>query len=124
MLNSKTLKTRVLALALTVLMVIGMLPMTVFALSPVENSVPSGAPLDTGAKFVAPTVGDITKKVGASSILFYNYYNALTPGEAFDTTGGIGASALDGRTPGEVVSDGNGGAVYYTGGHLVKAEPY
>ena len=39
--KTTNLKTRALALILTVLMIVGVLPMTVFALKPAENSVPS-----------------------------------------------------------------------------------
>ncbi len=115
-----TIKARLLALVLTVLMTVGVLPFSVFA---VGDEVNTNGKLDTeNALFRAPTGDQISQKLG-EDLLYYNSFDSYTDGlKAWTTysTGGEGVGSVIPGGSGVVilpVDDGNDGlAMQYQGG--------
>ncbi len=128
--KTKNLKTWVLALVLTALMIVGVLPMTVFAIVSAGNSTPAGVygalntndpvqaeikPILPKPEYFAPTSAEIQAKLkDGESLLYYNDFNSAT---AFSNSA-LKAAAVLGNgcvgdtiatTPGEIIKIGDKG---------------
>ena len=100
--KTTNLKTRALALLLTVLMIVGVLPMAVFALSPAENSVPTADAKQPGVEEIVEGIWNADSKYWTLGMTSSN------PGykPAYSTSAGAGRN-----WNGAYVS---GGTVYLT----------
>jgi hypothetical protein len=84
----KSKLTRILALALTVLMVVGVVPMAIFA-------VDADAPAEKVGKYIAATAEDIKDAIGEENLMFYYTYTGSLSGGNY-TPGGAKAMARNG----------------------------
>ena len=101
-----TIKTRLLALLLTVLMTVGVLPFSIFAVG--TNGADNRLETDN-ALFRAPTGQDVVNELGESALIYYNDFN----GESIEATA-MGNASFTRNNGWQKVDDGNGGYAYQT----------
>ena len=101
-----TIKTRLLALFLTVLMTVGVLPFSIFAVG--ANGADNRLETDN-ALFRAPTGQDVVNELGESALIYYNDFN----GESIEATA-MGNAAFTRYNGWKKVDDRNGGYAYQT----------